>query len=185
MISKEEFVKAFQSMATGDMSAKDFARLTMQYFKSPDYNRWKAARASEDLKEWKAGRAKLLDLIEDARQRGFKIETETVTLRNGHDSVRVSLAGSAICFPSFYGPESIDLNWKTVEDMMARSKRAPCGRPDCAVSTSIDDVTLTFGGGDLDQFGYWEIPCAICAEAYQKDHPNQPVWPRKDAPKQG
>jgi hypothetical protein len=67
---------------------------------------------------------------------------------------------------------------------MTRTKR-PCGHASCGISTSIDDVTLTFGRGDLDEFGYWKIPCAICAEAWQKDHPDQPVWPRKDAVKQG
>ena len=60
-----------------------------------------------------------------------------------------------------------------------------CGRRDFGTSTSIDKVTLTFGRGGLDEHGYWEIPCAICAEAYQKDFPDHPVWPRKNAAQQG
>jgi hypothetical protein len=78
--------------------------------------------------------------------------------------------------------EVVELNW---EDVMDAKVRRACGKADCSTSTSIDDVTLTFGRGDLDEYGYWEIPCGICAEAYQKDFPDRPVWPRKDAAQQG
>lgn len=61
----------------------------------------------------------------------------------------------------------------------------PCGNVGCSVSTAIDDVTLTFGLGDLDEWGYWEIPCVVCAEAFLKHSPDQLVWPVADAPKQG
>lgn len=183
MITKEEFVKAFQSTLSGDMSSKDFARLAMQYLKSPDYNRWKAARAAEDLKSWKEGREHLLALIEEEKKAGTAIDYEIVPLKDGHDSLCVLInERRTVCFPSYFPKEFVDLNWHSV---MEAKKRPRCGRHDCAVSTSIDDVTLTFGGGDLDEYGYWQFPCAICAEAYQKDHPDQPVWPRKDAPKQG
>ena len=60
---------------------------------------------------------------------------------------------------------------------MDPEKKRPCGNSDCGVSTSIDDVTLTFGRGDLDFNGYWEIPCPICAEDFQRTNPNQSVWP--------
>lgn len=178
MITKEEFVKSFQGLLVGELSSKDFAKIVIEYMKSPDYNRWKAAQAVEDLKRWKAGRARLLELIDDARKRGFPIETEILALDKGHDSMKVSLGKGAICFPSFFPADFVDLNWTHVEAMMTQSKRA-CGHADCSTSTSIDDVTLTFGRGSLHEMGYWEIPCAICAEAYQKDHPNQPVWPKK------
>ena len=64
------------------------------------------------------------------------------------------------------------------DDMEEKAKRRPCGYMDCSTSTAIDEVTLTFGRGDLDEHGYWEIPCPTCAAAYQKDFQDQPVWPR-------
>jgi hypothetical protein len=37
---------------------------------------------------------------------------------------------------------------------------------------------LTFGRGRLDDFGYWSIPCAICARAHEKAYPEStPCWP--------
>lgn len=56
--------------------------------------------------------------------------------------------------------------------------KKPCGHSDCGRSTSIDDVTLTFGRGELDEHGFWEIPCSICARAYEADHPGVTSWPR-------
>ncbi len=52
-----------------------------------------------------------------------------------------------------------------------------CGHKDCKVSTSIDDITLTFGRGELDDFGFWEIPCEICAQNHKDRFPNDLVWP--------
>jgi hypothetical protein len=43
-----------------------------------------------------------------------------------------------------------------------------CGNKDCRVSTFIDQETLTFGSGDLDANGLWELPCKICEEAYKE-----------------
>jgi hypothetical protein len=41
-------------------------------------------------------------------------------------------------------------------------KSRPCGNPDCSVSTGVDGA-LTHGSGRLDDYGYWEHPCAVCA----------------------
>ncbi len=52
-----------------------------------------------------------------------------------------------------------------------------CGRMDCGVSTGICG-SLTFGRGRLDDYGYWEIPCAPCARATEKAHPEHGTcWP--------
>lgn len=52
-----------------------------------------------------------------------------------------------------------------------------CGNPRCGVSTGIHDG-LTFGWGDLDQYGYWEHPCGACARAWEKHSPEDaPCWP--------
>lgn len=52
-----------------------------------------------------------------------------------------------------------------------------CGNATCAVSTGICD-SLTFGQGDLDEYGYWEFPCDPCARDYERRHPeNAPCWP--------
>ena len=53
-----------------------------------------------------------------------------------------------------------------------------CGHPDCGVSTAIDDETLTHGRGDLDKYGFWEIPCPPCARAAEKRSPEYGKrWP--------
>lgn len=43
----------------------------------------------------------------------------------------------------------------------------PCGHSDCACSTGIHEG-LTFGHGRLDEYGYWEFPCAICARVWDE-----------------
>lgn len=58
-------------------------------------------------------------------------------------------------------------------------KKCPCGHSDCGVSTSIDDVTMTFGRGGLDEWGFWMIPCGICARAWEASHPGVTAWPGK------
>lgn len=181
MMTNKELADAFSKTMKGDLSPAEFARQAMEYMKSPEYMRWKAAEASKDLKAWREGREYLLTLIEEEKKAGTAIDYEIVKLREGHDSLCVLLNGQrAVCFPSFFSKEGVDMNWKDVMD--AKKRQRACGNADCSTSTSIDDVTLTFGRGDLDEHGYWEIPCALCAAAYQKDHLNQPVWPVKDAP---
>ena len=59
-----------------------------------------------------------------------------------------------------------------------------CGRKECKVSTGIHDG-LTFGSGELDEFGYWEFPCDKCARAWEKDCPEDgPCWPFDKADKE-
>jgi len=63
-----------------------------------------------------------------------------------------------------------------VEGFVFRRKNA-CGNPKCHVSSFIDEETLTFGSGKLDEHGCWEYPCVICA-AYIQEHPWKKVWPK-------
>lgn len=55
-------------------------------------------------------------------------------------------------------------------------KNRPCGNPECGISTGFSDE-LTFGSGELSDWGYWEHPCWTCASAYKSQHPNELVWP--------
>lgn len=53
----------------------------------------------------------------------------------------------------------------------------------CRVSTGICE-RITFGGGELDDYGYWEFPCDECARRWEKEHPEYgEAWPprKKDA----
>ncbi len=60
------------------------------------------------------------------------------------------------------------------------AKMNACGHADCGASSGICDE-LTFGRGELDDHGYWEIPCRACAEAFEREHPGTAkqygVWP--------
>lgn len=59
------------------------------------------------------------------------------------------------------------------------AKAAPAFVPHegCKVSMGIHNG-LTFGSGRLDDHGYWEIPCADCARAYEAANPQDyPCWP--------
>lgn len=56
-----------------------------------------------------------------------------------------------------------------------------CGHRDCGISTGYVSEELTFGRGQLDDYGYWEIPCAACARAWERAHPGKECWPFKDA----
>src|SRR5579859_2157173 len=41
-------------------------------------------------------------------------------------------------------------------------KQRPCGNPECSSSIGIHEG-ITFGHGELDEYGYWEFPCRTCA----------------------
>jgi hypothetical protein len=51
--------------------------------------------------------------------------------------------------------------------MITKTKLPPCGNPECSCSTGIHDG-LTFGSGELDDLGYWDKPCDICAREGDK-----------------
>lgn len=61
--------------------------------------------------------------------------------------------------------------------MKYERKNAACGRPDCGVSTLIDEVTLTFGSGRLDDNGCWSRPCDQCAREWESRNPGKTAWP--------
>jgi len=59
-----------------------------------------------------------------------------------------------------------------------------CGDHECSASTGIHDPEtsplsgMTFGRGEIDEHGYWSEPCAPCARAFEKIHPEAaPCWP--------
>lgn len=180
MITKEEFFKAFRDCMTGQMSTKEFARQAIQYMNSPDYNRWKAERTSQELRAQKEGRQRLFQLIEEARKAPYRVDYEIVPLKDGHDSILVQIRNASVGFPFFFDKRAVEEQWtEFIERLKAN---IPCGMLDCSVSTAIDDETLTFGRGELDNNGYWQYPCAACAEAYHKKDGKRPVWPVKNAP---
>jgi hypothetical protein len=60
---------------------------------------------------------------------------------------------------------------------MKRGRESACGNEDCSVSTGIHDG-LTFGRGDLDDYGFWQIPCSPCARRHEREHPEDGAcWP--------
>lgn len=51
------------------------------------------------------------------------------------------------------------------------------GHEDHKVSTGIHGP-LTFGWGELDDFGFWQHPCPKCAREHEKLYPKDgPCWP--------
>lgn len=42
---------------------------------------------------------------------------------------------------------------------------------DCRFSSGYADLELTAGQGELDQFGYWDIPCPSCVAKVMSDQP--------------
>lgn len=57
-----------------------------------------------------------------------------------------------------------------------------CNRTDCGTSTGICG-RLTFGYGELDDYGYWEFPCSACAREWERlenersANAAEPAWP--------
>lgn len=62
---------------------------------------------------------------------------------------------------------------------MSEEKRLTkvCGHTGCSISTGYVYEELTFGRGQLDDYGYWEIPCGPCARAWEDAHPGKLCWP--------
>lgn len=61
------------------------------------------------------------------------------------------------------------------------NRRRACRRRDCIVSTGICGH-VTFGTGKLDEYGYWEHGCELCARAYEKRNPGKKTWPSSPEP---
>lgn len=49
-------------------------------------------------------------------------------------------------------------------------KTNPCGNPECGCSTGIH-AAVTHGWGVLDEWGFWEYPCRLCAAAADARQP--------------
>lgn len=60
---------------------------------------------------------------------------------------------------------------------MCKQFQRPAGHESCKTSTTIYDA-LSFGTGELDYYGFWQIPCAECARAWEAQFPGSgPCWP--------
>lgn len=92
----------------GEVSSREFARACEEYLDSPDWHRRKASQASEDLKQWKAGRVRLLELIEMAEAGGYEVRREYTQMKGGHDSILVYIEGRGSGFPSFFPPSVVE-----------------------------------------------------------------------------
>jgi hypothetical protein len=47
----------------------------------------------------------------------------------------------------------------------------------CMTSSGIHEG-ITFGTGELNDYGYWEQPCLECARAWEEQYPEYgPAWP--------
>ena len=52
---------------------------------------------------------------------------------------------------------------------------------ECHVSTGVHEC-LTFGTGELDANGFWEVPCGDCAREHETQFPEcGPCWPHTPA----
>jgi hypothetical protein len=58
--------------------------------------------------------------------------------------------------------------------------KRPEGHEKCHSSTGIHGP-MTFGSGELNEYGYWENPCYECARAFEKQFPKYyPCWPHTE-----
>jgi len=47
----------------------------------------------------------------------------------------------------------------------------------CGASSGIHEG-ITFGRGKCNEYGYWDIPCYLCARSFEKKHPEHGMcWP--------
>ena len=99
----------FQAFLRKEISSKEFAKRMVKHYESPEWLREKARREAQDLERQKAGRARLFELIEEARKNGREIDYEFVPLREGHDSVLITVDKTRRTgFPSFMWPEMVE-----------------------------------------------------------------------------
>lgn len=74
---------------------------------------------------------------------------------------------------------SIELELRRQEKNRAQQKPLPaCGNKECGISTGIGEL-LTFGSGELDDYGFWEKPCEPCASTWKTEYPEDACWPHK------
>jgi hypothetical protein len=59
--------------------------------------------------------------------------------------------------------------YRTKNQILETNNMTACGNSQCCSSTGIHEG-ITFGHGRLDELGYWEFPCRVCAAAYDADH---------------
>jgi len=67
----------------------------------------------------------------------------------------------------------------TVANVAKKTQIRYCGNDDCCASMGICG-RVTFGYGELDNHGYWEHPCVICAAVALRFAPSsypEGVWP--------
>ena len=52
-----------------------------------------------------------------------------------------------------------------------------CSDTECSASSNILEEP-SFGKGNLDFNGFWEVGCSLCARAFEKAHPEHGrCWP--------
>jgi hypothetical protein len=51
-----------------------------------------------------------------------------------------------------------------------------CGRAECKSSVSFKKEA-TFGTGNQNSYGYFEVGCEPCARAHESSNPNVTCWP--------
>ena len=59
-----------------------------------------------------------------------------------------------------------------------RTKLLACGNKDCCASSNIAGHA-SFGSGELDDYGFWEKSCFICARSYETAT-RKTAWPYTD-----
>lgn len=98
--------------ARKEISAKEFAKEATKYFESPEGRQQMARIESKRLKDGKAGRARLFELIEEYRKKGYEIDYEFYPLPKGGNSVlvkhKVKAGWASLGFPDSFCPEIVE-----------------------------------------------------------------------------
>ena len=101
----------------------------------------------------------------------------------GWDLVPALVAAGVVCVPfsssSDYNDRMIEagavgcscskgavIQWLQAQLLPGGKLHRPCGDPRCGTASGVAEE-MTFGHGDLDDNGYWEYPCAVCAAAFE------------------
>jgi hypothetical protein len=79
--------------------------------------------------------------------------------------------------PAIIGRFSMVKKNRTLGATLMPIQGSNCTKSSCSASTGICE-SMTFGSGRINFDGYWEFPCAECARAFEKLHPEYaPCWP--------